>query len=538
MTQTLQLQPRTHSASQPGPADILARRFGSSATSVLHQAKLASLSADFAHTLSLSRSRTSAGNVDGRIDPLAEKPTEKRADASKADSVEPADDIDEDQDVSAPDNSDELDESSDDSEIACADEQCLPVQQETDAEQAAPPTPADTALHKSAQDQPTADLPVEPLSASQILKERPVTIDVLNTLLLQGNASPRLALVAPQLRPGAALSRPASESAQAGLSTSHRSDSSERPNSTVLAVGSQPTPRSTNASDVQAAPLTTAHPQSPTAAGSNPNDARPPVSPQSADARPATSVTPIVEPKAPSAAPVPAAQQIAGLIQSRESTPRTDSSRSIAAVNTSQKLLGRLSPDPAARTVESPYAAKSPEFQRALDAQLQRGVAQALQSSSGSVTLRLQPAHLGQLKVQVKFDGQTIRAKFETATTKTRELLRGSIENLRSSLSDKGLSLDDVAFTIAPRLPERDLGLPPLHSPDASLGMNIANGQTSAGDADSGGAHQSFTHQGDSQPAEPGAAEMQVPDEHPVWLIGGSPLTIGHDGRIRVDATV
>jgi hypothetical protein len=202
----------------------------------------------------------------------------------------------------------------------------------------------------------------------------------------------------------------------------------------------------------------------------------------------------------------------------------------------------------------------SAEFQRALEAQVERGISQAARQAmssgqdgpigGGSVTMRLHPANLGMLRVTLRLEagsgeGVGVFAKFESSSARTRGLLDDSIAALRSALQDRGLKVGEVVVVDMPRLPERDVGLPPLpHERDQAANLAHDAGPGFAGDqsnhAPEHGAFMGGAHEGRS--AESGGAtadEIEIGEnaERPVTL-GASPLTMGLDGRIRLDAIV
>lgn len=92
---------------------------------------------------------------------------------------------------------------------------------------------------------------------------------------------------------------------------------------------------------------------------------------------------------------------------------------------------------------------RAQRFERAFQAQLGRGLAQALRSGDGTVTLRLKPQSLGQLTVRVEVEGQQVRATFEARTVEARQLLEGSREVLRQQLETRGLHADRIEVKLA-----------------------------------------------------------------------------------------
>ncbi|GIW73668.1 MAG: hypothetical protein KatS3mg103_0190 [Phycisphaerales bacterium] len=83
-------------------------------------------------------------------------------------------------------------------------------------------------------------------------------------------------------------------------------------------------------------------------------------------------------------------------------------------------------------------------FERAFRSQLDRGLAQALRSGNGTVTLRLKPESLGVLRVHVQVEDGTVRATFEAQSEPVRRLLEGSQQALRQQLEARGLAVHRI----------------------------------------------------------------------------------------------
>ncbi len=231
-------------------------------------------------------------------------------------------------------------------------------------------------------------------------------------------------------------------------------------------------------------------------------------------------------------------------------------------------LLGRLASEPlsASSTTTTQNAAVTPEFQRALNAQVQRGVEQAAAQAaasgawagadaagSGSVMLRLHPANLGMLRVYLRMDGASsggsggVKARFEVSSSRAKGILGSSIESLRTALQERGLTVDEVTVTDMPLMPERGFGLPPLAETARDAGAAFAEndrGGASDPDASRTGGRAGGARAWSS--AESGGVPMNESGweggGHPVMLAALSPadsaLTIGTDGRVYVDALV
>lgn len=90
------------------------------------------------------------------------------------------------------------------------------------------------------------------------------------------------------------------------------------------------------------------------------------------------------------------------------------------------------------------HAERTKRFERVFQGQLTRGLAQALRSGEGTVTLRLRPQALGPLTVRVEVAGQQVRATFEARTVEAQQLLEGSRDVLKHQLESRGLQVDRI----------------------------------------------------------------------------------------------
>src|SRR5262249_12236734 len=115
-----------------------------------------------------------------------------------------------------------------------------------------------------------------------------------------------------------------------------------------------------------------------------------------------------------------------------------------APVSTGQADDPRVNLPATARSSDVPPAKHEGVF----SAQLLRGVTSAIRQGSGSVTIRLHPEALGQLKISIQMpDGDGTRhvsAKFEASTDAARILLDQSLTSLRDALHRRGLDVGDL----------------------------------------------------------------------------------------------
>lgn len=151
----------------------------------------------------------------------------------------------------------------------------------------------------------------------------------------------------------------------------------------------------------------------------------------------------------------PSQQQNSGVAKVELASIDTAASASRAAQHAAADAL----PLPA---VEGPSAAASPRAQavtqtptpagaqpsaESADAQLNagrlaRGLQNALNQNGGTVTLRLTPADMGTVRIQLQIQAGSVNASFHTETESARNLLNQQFAQLRSALEGRGLSVE------------------------------------------------------------------------------------------------
>ena len=103
------------------------------------------------------------------------------------------------------------------------------------------------------------------------------------------------------------------------------------------------------------------------------------------------------------------------------------------------------SEQPLLQTVTGMNAEEAPTTGRVI-----RGLTAMLQQRGGSMTMRLDPPALGQLRVQMTIAGGTVTADFLPATAEAQALLDRSIATLRSALESQGLTVERLTVHAAP----------------------------------------------------------------------------------------
>ena len=91
--------------------------------------------------------------------------------------------------------------------------------------------------------------------------------------------------------------------------------------------------------------------------------------------------------------------------------------------------------------------------ERATMGRVLRGMQGALNQQGGSVTLRLTPAELGTLKIELAIAGGAVSARFSAETDTVRQLLSDRMAQLRTALERQGLSVERLAVQTQQPLP-------------------------------------------------------------------------------------
>lgn len=86
----------------------------------------------------------------------------------------------------------------------------------------------------------------------------------------------------------------------------------------------------------------------------------------------------------------------------------------------------------------------------AVMAQVQRGLAQMLRSGKGDMTIKLTPGHLGEVRIQMKQDGERIGIRLTASTEQAREMLSSGSKELMHQLLAKGVLVERVQIDLQP----------------------------------------------------------------------------------------
>jgi flagellar hook-length control protein FliK len=170
-----------------------------------------------------------------------------------------------------------------------------------------------------------------------------------------------------------------------------------------------------------------------------------------------------------------------------------------------------------ARLFDLTHATTSPARTESLDAQIGRGLSATLALKGGSVTLRLQPEALGQVRIHMKMDRSALGVRFEVGSSAARALLDEHLPALQRSLESQGFSLDKVSVHTDPALasttkPDHPAHDAPIYNPPADAGAQFNAGTDARDEHTRNGGDRSF--QG-SAASEIAAAEITESVIHP-----------------------
>lgn len=374
----------------------------------------------------------------------------------------------------------------------------------------------------------------------------PVTVHTLSALMLQGDSSPRLALVPKELRPGSpgrSTDKPGVGGAEGGqrntagagqgLAVPEESNAAPQDGQSSAGTNENITARVETRGETAAGPRETER--------RSIGDQHAPKAEKAQEESAAASTTSVQPAATPGRAAAPAA---AAAGQSAVAGAAAGAAKEAggAGVTSGERLLERLVPG---KVAKADTKGDHGEFARALQSQVQRGASAALSSKDGTVTLRLAPESLGQLKIKVRLEEGGVHASFEVNSPRTREVLERSLGALRESLSGKGLELESASISVAPApvsLPERHPALPVLPNTPDTAGQGAPgsgqNGEGLAGDGGGGGSGQGQSGSGYGDGPSAASDEVGVGGRAQILLDSGrfGGLTVTHDGRLVIDA--
>ncbi len=185
--------------------------------------------------------------------------------------------------------------------------------------------------------------------------------------------------------------------------------------------------------------------------------------PAAAEAKPTTAAYTTPAPAAP-AAPDAAAvstQSVAASTNAAAVKPATTSAPTVAGVSAVVAASAQQAQASSTVAVRGAEGSKQPGVQakqtlkqtptgqrgaeRPALATLQRGLASVLKAGGGTVTLKLTPEALGEVKVELNLKNGVANAKFEATTDSARRLLNENMSALREALEAKGVRVERMS---------------------------------------------------------------------------------------------
>ncbi len=179
---------------------------------------------------------------------------------------------------------------------------------------------------------------------------------------------------------------------------------------------------------------------------------------------------------------------------------------------TMPRTAGRL-PGGTAQTLPSTSAGAAPNPAEEGSGRTMPGVGRGLDTLSrqrgGTLTMRLDPPSLGQLKLEMKMEGGRVTVLLTSANDSARSLLRDNLNSLRQSLEDRGLAVDRLAVESAGKTSE---GSSNQRSENRGDGQDARDGQEAADRQDAGdGRSRGRREDASDRKADPGS-DSQRPE--------------------------
>ncbi len=130
------------------------------------------------------------------------------------------------------------------------------------------------------------------------------------------------------------------------------------------------------------------------------------------------------------------------------------------------------------------------ESKEQIQAQMSRGLAAALRQKGGVMSLRLNPEHLGSMKIDLTIENGRVTAVFDAQSEQARQILREGVDGLKRSIEQSGLIVKSIEVvgvtTLAAPEPTRPgegsfQGTPGQHYGDQSGGGQRSHGEPRSG---------------------------------------------------------
>lgn len=134
------------------------------------------------------------------------------------------------------------------------------------------------------------------------------------------------------------------------------------------------------------------------------------------------------------------------------------------------------------RTRAASTGAAAAEPNKAVQAQISQALAAVLKQKGGVMSLRLNPEHLGSMKIDLEIEGGKVTALFDAQNEQTRQILRDGLDGLKRSIEQAGLTIHKIEVVNTPPAPTATTA-----QDQPSPGHQHAPGGRDASDGGSGG---------------------------------------------------
>jgi len=81
-----------------------------------------------------------------------------------------------------------------------------------------------------------------------------------------------------------------------------------------------------------------------------------------------------------------------------------------------------------------------------------RGVSAVLRQGGGSLTMKLSPASLGDIRIEMNMHAGKVSVQFDVGSVAAYEAIKGQLTELRNSLEQRGMTVERVETHISPAL--------------------------------------------------------------------------------------
>ena len=113
-------------------------------------------------------------------------------------------------------------------------------------------------------------------------------------------------------------------------------------------------------------------------------------------------------------------------------------------------------PPPTPLTMRADSGAESPARDTAFAAGVSRGLAAVLNQKGGTLTMLLNPASLGSLRIAMSIDAGSVSVTMEAVRPEAQEMLNRNLQSLRAVLEARGLTVERIGVQLAPQSQNTD----------------------------------------------------------------------------------